>query len=828
MREKELRLALVFFGGISLAVYMHGISKELLKLVRASKALHAIVNRAERLKADYPEAPADATRDDDTESLYFELLREIGRKVELRVLVDIIAGASAGGINGVMLARALAHDLPMAKLRDLWLEEADVSGLLSRQSRARAWSKWFLMPFFWGAGHMRRLETVHDREVREKLSLFVRSRWFKPPFGGYRMSELMLNALRSMGEGEGSLMPVGMRLELFVTLTDFFGYQQLIQIHDPPLIREREHRHILRFAYRRSSTGETESDFTLADTPALAFAARATSSFPGAFPPAQIVEIDELLEERGIAWPGRARFLAQNFAGHARAGNDPQRVSFIDGSVLANKPFREAIQSIRGRPAYRQVDRRLVYVEPDPVRPTNAAPRHRPGFFTALKGALSDIPRNEPIGEELDWVNGFNERVHRLKAVVEAARPEVSGLVADAAAALGRPFTADEIAMWRETVNRRVRANAGFAYEGYVRLKMASARAYITRLIAAICGMRTRSPAAWAVAEVIEAWARRRGMTYSERDGADSRDEPAAASASSPWVQFLLAFDVDYRVRRLSFLIQGQNRLYELLDEAGPAIETARLVDRLKREFYHCLDALRRCEQAEFLEPATRETARALFAEPPSAADTRRIGPYAEAFVERHADEIDALVARIGREVALEGATHAVEVLLAGMDHAAWTPLVRREVLTNYLGFPYWDVLTFSVTNWRDMGEFDEIRIDRISPEDARSSGSAACSTGLKGTSLGHFGAFFSRAYRENDYLLGRLHGADRLIDIVCDAAGVEEHSALMDVPALKRRIFARILDAEEKHLPLSRALIAALRQALVGEGTAGNAPRTG
>ena len=51
MREKELRIALVCFGGISLAVYMHGISKEILKLVRASRALHAIVPRPPLLLA---------------------------------------------------------------------------------------------------------------------------------------------------------------------------------------------------------------------------------------------------------------------------------------------------------------------------------------------------------------------------------------------------------------------------------------------------------------------------------------------------------------------------------------------------------------------------------------------------------------------------------------------------------------------------------------------------------------------------------------------------------------------------------------------------------
>ncbi|HKF99219.1 MAG TPA: hypothetical protein VKB15_01250, partial [Xanthobacteraceae bacterium] len=108
MREKELRIALVCFGGISLAVYMHGISKEILKLVRASCELHAIADRARRAKAAFLDDADPEKREYDTESIYFELLREIGRKIELRVVVDIIAGASAGGINGTLLARALS------------------------------------------------------------------------------------------------------------------------------------------------------------------------------------------------------------------------------------------------------------------------------------------------------------------------------------------------------------------------------------------------------------------------------------------------------------------------------------------------------------------------------------------------------------------------------------------------------------------------------------------------------------------------------------------------------------------------------------------------
>ena len=63
MREKELRLALVCFGGVSLAVYMHGISKEILKLVRASRTLHRIADRSRRATARFEDSvPAGRSR----------------------------------------------------------------------------------------------------------------------------------------------------------------------------------------------------------------------------------------------------------------------------------------------------------------------------------------------------------------------------------------------------------------------------------------------------------------------------------------------------------------------------------------------------------------------------------------------------------------------------------------------------------------------------------------------------------------------------------------------------------------------------------------------
>jgi patatin-related protein len=177
LKEKELRMALVCYGGVSLAIYMHGISAEILKLVRASAALHSITGRAERSTASYVEVDDRNDSDFDTESIYFELLRDIGRAVDLRVVIDIIAGASAGGINAVMLARALSHDLSMTPLRDLWLENGDIAELLALDARAQNWNKWFVRPLVW-LGQVAGFAHFRDREVRSKLSLFLRSRWF--------------------------------------------------------------------------------------------------------------------------------------------------------------------------------------------------------------------------------------------------------------------------------------------------------------------------------------------------------------------------------------------------------------------------------------------------------------------------------------------------------------------------------------------------------------------------------------------------------------------------------------------------------------------------
>jgi len=819
LREKELRIALVCFGGISLAIYMHGITKEILKLVRASSALHAVADRSRRAKASFFDRIDRNDPEYDTEEVYFDLLREIGRTVELRAIVDIIAGASAGGINGTMLARAVSHDLPMDALRDLWLENADVAILLAPDARAGAWSKWFLKPFLWAVARTGSFRAVTDMEVRRKLSLFVRSRWFKPPLDGRVMAGLMYDAVTSMGAAKSphaSLLPSGQSLDLFVTLTDYYGYQQLVQIHDPPLIHERDHHHILHFAYRRHSNGDVESDFGLDNAPALAFAARATSSFPGAFPPARIVEMDEVVMERKAGWPRRAEFIAKSFPNHLRAGIDPTTASFLDGSVLNNRPFQQAISAIYGRPAFREVDRRLVYIDPHPAHAALPRQHRMPGFFAALRGALSDIPSSQPVTDELTHVTEFNDQVRRLRAIVDSARPQVSQLVSQVVTStFDRPIATDDLRAWREQVNSHVARDAGFAYQSYVRLKLASVRAFGAELIVKLRGVPAQSPLSRVVAEIIDAWALRKGIVYARADSEALEFETQTADHLPAWVKYLLAFDVKYRERRLHFLIKGQNRLYQLIGQDRFVGLDPLVVDRLKREFYVRLDALRRRENADFYSREVRDLVADTFPAAPSAAEVKHLEAFAARFVAQHVDQIDRLIERLAAEIDLNASTRELDDLLASLDPTEWHADARREVLVNYLGFPFWDVLTFPMTRTRELSELNEILIDRISPQDAHALRGFDGIESLKGIGFGHFAAFLSRAYRENDYLLGRLHALDRLIDIVCDAAGIDPKTDRIDVLALKKRGFAAILAAEEPHLTRSRELIARLRRSI-------------
>ena len=157
----------------------------------------------------------------------------------------MISGTSAGGINGVFLAKAIAHDLSQQSLRDLWFAEADIGKLLAGPllPAPKAKLAWFAV-----------------RALARGLRV-------APPLRGDRMCRLLYGALSAMPPdsawrrqsrpggptGRGCCRrPVS--LELFVTMTDARGHRRYLPIGnrrlggEPLVVSDLTHRHVVRFA----------------------------------------------------------------------------------------------------------------------------------------------------------------------------------------------------------------------------------------------------------------------------------------------------------------------------------------------------------------------------------------------------------------------------------------------------------------------------------------------------------------------------------------------------------------------------------------------------
>lgn len=220
------------------------------------------------------------------------------------------------------------------------------------------------------------------------------------------------------------------------------------------------------------------------------------------------------------------------------------------------------------------------------------------------------------------------------------------------------------------------------------------------------------------IAEAIDVWAVETGAVYSaHHSAADSWETATMAERLPPWAKLLLEFDVDYRKRRLHFLIEGLNRLYQLADRMPFTDHHWKAIDQLKRHLYNCLEDLNRRTDIAIFKPATRDLVEDLFRSAPAGADPEKLKAYALHFVRQHGKAVDDLIERLSEEIDLNSRTGDIDALLAGCDARQWLPEMRHEVLVDYLGFPFWDVLTFPMMPWRETGELHEILVDRISPQ---------------------------------------------------------------------------------------------------------------
>ena len=786
----ELRLALVCYGGVSLAVYMHGVTKELHKLICAARAFDK-----DPKNNPFP--------DGKTEAVYFETLRGINATgPKLSVSIDIIGGTSAGGINGIALSKALACNVDMEPLKDVWLNQGDIRQLL------RGYSS---VPLALQVG----------LTVGWQLITALGN---SSPLKGEYMSKLLFTALKEMQERKrqsdaASLLPdTAAGLELYVPTTDLFGFDVLVASGAGGASnRDHDFRQVMVFSRNEEADDKLEQ-FGHQYTADLAFAGRASSSFPGAFAPVSPEsfgdEVKRMLPDTPDAdvrihpkalflRPYGSRDIATQLdqqAAAEAAWAAAKDVYFVDGGVLDNAPFDLVIDAIARRQAQTQVNRQLVYVEPDPGQALYAPISDKPDRAKSKRRwlkdllAVSGVRSSHPILTDLTRLRDLNWRIAEVRTISEQQEKHVADETRAALAEVwmetgGNDSAREEVHVETTTefvqklTGPDIRAASDKLYERaegslkpiwptYLLLRF---EAVLKQLSTDICWT-LQCPKPSNKAGVITAawveWAR-------AQDWGDW----------TPLRELLDATDMLYRQRRLLFIINGINAMYDI-KSAPPRAD----LDTLKSVAWAMIGDIRN---------GTANAVGALKGEGTlnflniSDDDAVKIDPVQFAF--HHADELRALFDQYRQKV--EPLTHdSGQLRKAFADHTQnpnWMEEAKTALVSRYLGFPLWDGMLFPTISLTDLPQFSPIPVAQFSPTNATALKPPIEEKGgklraprenekppakLKGIPVKHFAAFFATKSRQNDYLWGRLDGVELILRLLADVGLRQQETTLATV----------------------------------------------
>jgi predicted acylesterase/phospholipase RssA len=727
--RNEVRFAVVMYGGVSLAIYINGVAQELFRLVR-STAPNAD-------KSGLAVGDSDLTA---IEAVYREIGRRrvgdtfwnpldaagLGEGVETRFVVDILSGTSAGGINGILLAKALANGLEgIDGLKDLWINEGDIADLLNKRSAFKD-----IPPFSFK----------------------------KPPsslLAGDRLFAKARKAIEEMGERDATAPHYADQVDLAVTMTDLQGAWLPIRLADGT-VSEPRHRAALRFTY-----GDGLNQFAGAYDRMLAFAARATSSFPFAFAPIVLEDVNSepADEEKRL------------FNDWIQIGAEYQRFAFADGGYLYNKPFSHATRALARRAADRPVTRKLLYVEPDPnvvPRDRNEA-KERPDAVANAGLAMVGLPSAQPIRDDLEDIQERNAALDRIEAATRELLVEVV-----------RPSDPPPMSSASATV--------------YLRLRRASVVESLGQIVERAVSLRPGGD-----------WAELARLLIEAQAGGGDSAIPA----------YLAPLDLEFRLRRLSYIealldqIAGGGRAAQDLISAtelktfnsGNAMEQ---VVRCKSYVSHRREALISAARGMRARGVDDSTILEESAEVANLCHT-----YLEAVTHAAdpAQDVAEIYARPDVMEALDGFVEAVAgELRETFDEDRATDFATvdgdgdlEQALAEMLNraFARAETLDHAIypLRWPALGEARKVDVHRVSPRDSESlvsmpdlgdNGKPTGPLRLAGVSLGHFGGFLDQAWRRNDMLWGRLDAAERLIAILVphedarDSLRVRAHAAIL------------------------------------------------
>jgi patatin-related protein len=317
--------------------------------------------------------------------------------IKTKFKIDIISGTSAGGINGIFLAKALASGGSLKELEKLWFDEGDIETLLNDRKSC--------------AGLPIKRQTVPQSLLNSQ-----------------RMYLKLLRAFDAMDQSAPPRIGYSSRLadevDLFATTTDIEGVPVPIRLLDN-VVFERRYRNAFHLRFRK----EERDDFQPDNNPFLAFAARCTSSFPFAFEPMRLSDIDEALSEGNYrtkphcrSGSSRWKKYFANYLDEVGARGTPfANRSFGDGGYLNNAPFSYAVDTLLTRQADVPVSRKLLYVEPSPAHPEedqDGTDSDKPNAIANSLAALITIPGYQTIRNDLSRMLQRNQAASRINTTL--------------------------------------------------------------------------------------------------------------------------------------------------------------------------------------------------------------------------------------------------------------------------------------------------------------------------------------------------------------------------------------------------------------------------
>ncbi len=335
---EELRLAVVLNGGVSLAVWMGGTVLEIDRLVKAGQR-------------------------EEGHPAYRLMLRLAGATAR----TDVIAGTSAGGINGAALALAQVNGrADVGTLRDLWIDQGQIETLLRQ-------------PFRGAPSSLMRGDEYFLPELNAALGGLA------TPLEPRSPDEAPIDL---------TLATTVLRGNQLVT-TDALGQKMPQELHAARLRWSR-----WPIPERMPDGSQRPDPFSAAairhTAAQLALAARASASFPVAFEPT-FIPVGEDLDKTSRTLEDQA--VRPDLDGVVESWGDPARTDrsrfAVDGGLLANTPTAYALSAIQAMPASGPVRRVLLLVYPHAPQPgldpadSFAEPPTLRDTMTEVLGALS-------------------------------------------------------------------------------------------------------------------------------------------------------------------------------------------------------------------------------------------------------------------------------------------------------------------------------------------------------------------------------------------------------------------------------------------------------